>query len=97
MRCLTYSLSAQEQTGTRRSAPQQPFVTPEHHAVADCALAVGVRESRGGTERQSDAASFDVVRNRVRRDTASEPGCGYQALTATCSDLSGNLDPRLAR
>jgi hypothetical protein len=33
----------------------------------------------------------------VRRNCACEPDCGYQALTATCSDLSGNLDPRLAR
>jgi hypothetical protein len=32
----------------------------------------------------------------VRRDSSCEPDCQYQALTATCSDLSGNLDPRLA-
>jgi hypothetical protein len=32
----------------------------------------------------------------ARRDSVCEPDCGYQALTATCSDLSGNLDPRLA-
>jgi hypothetical protein len=31
----------------------------------------------------------------VRRNSVCEPGCGYEALTATCSDLVGNLDPRL--
>ena len=29
----------------------------------------------------------------VRHGSVCEPDCGYQALTATCSDLSGNLDP----
>jgi hypothetical protein len=33
----------------------------------------------------------------MRRDRVCELGCGYQALTATCSDLPGNLDPRLER
>ncbi len=33
----------------------------------------------------------------VRRDSTCDRGCEYQALTATCSDLAGNLDPRLAR
>jgi hypothetical protein len=32
----------------------------------------------------------------VSRDSVCEPGCGYEALNASCSDLSGNLDPRLA-
>jgi molybdopterin-synthase adenylyltransferase len=32
----------------------------------------------------------------ARRGSVCEPDCGYDALTATCSDLSGNLDPRLA-
>jgi hypothetical protein len=31
----------------------------------------------------------------VHRDSVCEPACGYEALTATCSDLSGNLDRRL--
>jgi molybdopterin-synthase adenylyltransferase len=31
----------------------------------------------------------------VRRNCVCEPDCAYQALTSTCSNLSGNLDPRL--
>jgi molybdopterin-synthase adenylyltransferase len=31
----------------------------------------------------------------VRGGSACQPDCGYEALTATCSDLSGNLDPGL--
>jgi hypothetical protein len=33
---------------------------------------------------------------QVHRNRICEPDCAYQALTATCSDLSGNLDPVLA-
>jgi hypothetical protein len=70
-------------------------------SLSEAARRSGVSASRlrrlaaAGTLRAQKAGTYPGEME-VRRDSVCEPGCGYEALTATCSDLSGNLDPRLA-